>query len=54
MTPRPVLAWTWQPLTVAGSTLDWRLDAWNWVASATVLALAAVTVLLGEALETPR
>lgn len=50
LSPRPVLAWTWQPLTVAGSTLDWRLDAWNWVASATILALTAVAALLGAAL----
>lgn len=51
--PRPVLAWTWQPLTVAGSTLEWRLDAWNWVASATILALTAVVALLGPALAGP-
>lgn len=48
--PRPVLAWTWQPLTVAGSTLEWRLDAWNWVAGACILALTGVAALLGELL----
>ncbi len=50
LNPRPGLAWTWQPLTVAGSTLDWRLDAWNWVAAATILALTAAAALLGDAL----
>lgn len=47
--PWPVLAWTWQPLTVAGSTFEWRLDAWNWVAAATILALAGVSALLSAA-----
>ena len=32
--PPPDSGWTWQPLTVAGSTLEWRLDAWNWIVSA--------------------
>ena len=32
--PRPALQWTWQPLTVAGSLLDWQMDSWNWLASA--------------------
>ncbi|MGE5604050.1 MAG: hypothetical protein ACM30E_13445 [Nitrososphaerales archaeon] len=54
LSPRPTLAWTWQPLTVAGSIFEWRLDAWNWVAAATILALVSVAALLGEAAAAPR
>jgi hypothetical protein len=50
LAPRPILAWTWQPLTVGGSTVEWRVDAWNWVASMCIIALTGVTALLGELL----
>lgn len=53
LSSRPVLVWTWQPLTVAGSTLEWRLDAWNWVAAAVILALTAVAALYSEAVTRP-
>lgn len=41
-----VLQWTWQPLTVAGSVLEWRLDGWNLLAALLVLALTAVALLI--------
>jgi hypothetical protein len=50
LAPRPVLAWTWQPLTVGGSAVEWRVDTWNWAASACIIALTAVTAVLGEIL----
>lgn len=53
MSPRPALAWTWQPLTVAGSVLEWRVDAWNWTISAVIIALAAAALLLGEGVMAP-
>ena len=53
LSPQPILAWTWQPLTVAGSVLEWRLDAWNWIASAVIIALAGIALLLGEGLFEP-
>ncbi|MCU0507952.1 MAG: hypothetical protein MUC34_06085 [Anaerolineae bacterium] len=53
MSPRPALAWTWQPLTVAGSILEWRIDAWNWTISAVIIALAGVALLLGEGITAP-
>lgn len=43
---RTVLQWTWQPLTVAGSVLVWRLDGWNLLASLLLLALTAVALLI--------
>ncbi len=43
---RAVLRWTWQPLTVAGSALEWRLDGWNWLAALLILLLTAATLLL--------
>jgi hypothetical protein len=43
-----VLHWSWQPLTVAGSTIEWRLDAWNWLIASLALLLAAVMLLLEE------
>ncbi|MGE5532151.1 MAG: hypothetical protein ACM3VW_08560, partial [Bacteroidota bacterium] len=54
LSPRPALAWTWQPLTVAGSVLEWRWEAWNWVASAVILALTGVAALYGAAATAPR
>jgi hypothetical protein len=45
---RPVLSWTWQPLTVAGGMLEWRLDGWNWLTAVLILLLAAVAALLGQ------
>ncbi len=41
-----VLQWNWQPLTVAGSTLAWRLDGWNLLAALLLLALTAVALLI--------
>ncbi len=43
-----VAGWQWQPLTVAGSTLEWRLDGWNWLVSGLILLLTAVALLLDE------
>ncbi len=42
------LRWVWQPLTVAGSALDWRLDGWSWLAALLVLLLTATALLLRE------
>jgi hypothetical protein len=42
------LRWTWQPLTVAGSTLEWQLAGWNWLASLLILLLMAAILLLEE------
>jgi len=42
----PALSWTWQPLTVAGGLLEWRLDGWNWLTAALILLLTAAAVLL--------
>jgi hypothetical protein len=53
MSPRPGLAWTWQPLTVAGSVLEWRIDAWNWTISVVIIALAGIALLLGEGVMAP-
>lgn len=41
-----VVSWTWQPLTVAGSTLEWRLDGWSWLACGLILLLCGVALLL--------
>ncbi len=41
-----LLQWAWQPLTVAGSVLAWRLDGWNLLASLLLLALTAVALLI--------
>jgi hypothetical protein len=43
-----VTGWQWQPLTVAGSTLEWRLDGWNWLISGLILLLTAAALLLDE------
>ncbi len=53
LSPRPILAWTWQPLTVAGSVMEWRVDAWNWTASALIIALTGIALLLGDGLLDP-
>jgi hypothetical protein len=37
---------TWQPLTVAGSSLVWRLGAWNWLAALLILLLVSTALLL--------
>jgi hypothetical protein len=43
------LAWDWQPLTVAGGALDWRIDGWSWlVALLLLLATAAILALIGS------
>lgn len=38
--------WDWQPLTVAGSMLEWRLDGWSWLVCALILLLTGVALLL--------
>lgn len=43
---RSVLLWAWQPLTVAGSVLEWRSGGWNWLAQGLILLLTATTLLL--------
>ncbi len=43
------LSLDWQPLTVAGSALVWRLDGWNWLVSGLILALVAVLLVLPTA-----
>ncbi|MGQ9489303.1 MAG: hypothetical protein ACUVR4_01025 [Anaerolineae bacterium] len=40
------LSLDWQPLTVAGSALAWRMDGWNWLVSGLILILAAVALVL--------
>jgi hypothetical protein len=45
---RPALSWTWQPLTVAGGMLEWRLDGWNWLTAVLILLLTAGAALLGR------
>lgn len=39
------LAWRWQPLTVAGATIHWRVDRWNGIVVLLLLLLTAVAVL---------
>jgi hypothetical protein len=46
MEARPVLSWVWQPLTVAGSVLEWRMDGWNWLTAALILLVTAATLLI--------
>ncbi len=53
VSPSPTLGWTWQPLTVAGSVIEWRLDAWNWTTSALIIGLTGIALLLGEGLMGP-
>jgi hypothetical protein len=36
---RASLAWQWQPLTVAGTSLGWHADGWSWIAALFVLLL---------------
>ena len=45
---RPALSWTWQPLTVAGGLLEWRMDGWNWLTAVLILLLTAGAVLHGR------
>lgn len=47
----PVLQRAWQPLTVAGGLLEWRMDGWNWLAAGLILLLVTTAVLLDD--ETP-
>ena len=42
------LRWQWQPLTVAGSELNWRLDGWNWLVAFLLLLLVASALLLQD------
>lgn len=39
------LSWRWQPLTVAGATVHWRVDPWNGIVGLLILLLTAVAVL---------
>jgi hypothetical protein len=48
MATRPTLSWIWQPLTVAGGLLEWRLDGWNWLTAVLILLLTAGATLLGQ------
>jgi hypothetical protein len=46
---RNVLSWVWQPLTVAGGALEWRLDGWSWLIAFLLLLLTgAGLVLVGD------
>jgi len=45
-TPDALVRWDWQPLTVAGSALVWRLDGWSWLVCGLILALTGVALLL--------
>jgi formate hydrogenlyase subunit 3/multisubunit Na+/H+ antiporter MnhD subunit len=40
------LGWDWQPLTVAGGALEWRLDNWNWLVALLLLLLTATGLAL--------
>ena len=42
---RQSLSWAWQPLTVAGATINWRADPWNWFAVLMILLLTAASIL---------
>lgn len=50
---RQIVQWAWQPLTVAGSALNWRIDSWNWLTSLLLLILAAVALLLEDGSAAP-
>lgn len=39
------LSWRWQPLTVAGASIHWRIDAWSGIVGLLILLLTAVAVL---------
>lgn len=39
------LSWRWQPLTVAGAPIHWRMDAWSGIVGLLILLLTAVAVL---------
>lgn len=43
--------WDWQPLTVAGSVLEWRLDGWSWLVCGLILLLTGVSLVLTPAEE---
>ncbi len=45
---RPALQRAWQPLTVAGTTLSWQLDGWNWLVCGIVLLLTTVALAVGH------
>ncbi len=40
------ISFDWQPLTVAGSALVWRLDGWNWLVSGLILILVGIALVL--------
>ncbi len=42
------LSWRWQPLTVAGATIHWQADAWNWFGVLLIVVLAAAVILLDD------
>ncbi len=43
-----LLHWNWQPLTVSGSGLDWRMDGWNWLAALLLLCVVAAALALQD------
>ncbi len=45
-TAHMTLSWSWQPLTVAGSVLQWRMDSWNWLTGLLILLICTAAVLL--------
>lgn len=45
---RQSLSWAWQPLTVAGATIHWRADPWNWFVALVILLLAAAKILADD------
>jgi hypothetical protein len=45
------LRWAWQPLTVAGSELIWRMNGWSWLVALLLLLVVAAALLLQA--ETP-
>jgi hypothetical protein len=48
--PAPtVLHWTWQPLTVVGGVVEWRLDGWSWLAALLLLVLTATALAIAAA-----
>jgi hypothetical protein len=40
------ISWDWQPLTVAGGTLEWRTDGWSWLVALLLLFVTATIIAL--------
>jgi hypothetical protein len=46
---RAGIGWDWQPLTVAGGALEWRMDGWSWLVSLLlILVTMACLALVGS------